>query len=183
MYKIPRRPGDGPGDTLPAAGEPPPEASSPATAHPPREHVAAFYALSAQLTGFDEVELLGTGVGHLYLLWLHRVFPDTLHELLAAWEAVDRTLAPAQLAAQVREHILDDPKLGAFARAIVSLWYTATWTPPAWPALFGPSPENVNRAFGAAYPEGLMWKAAIGAHPGAAKPTGYGTWAFAPEPT
>jgi hypothetical protein len=183
MYKIPRRPGDGPGDTLPADGAPPTESSSPASAEPPEEHVDEFYAMSAHLTGFDEVDLLATGAGNMYLQWLHRVFPDSVHELLAAWSAVARELEPGDRDAALREQILDDAKLGSFARAIVSLWYTATWTPPAWPPVYGPSPENVDRAFGSAYADGLMWQAAIGAHPGGAKPTGFGTWAFPPGPS
>jgi len=90
MYKVPRQTSGEPGDTLPYAGDPPPEASHPAAAAPPEEHVAEFYALSVVLTGFDEVDLLGTGAGDLYLHWLHRVFPDTVRELLDAWRHVQR---------------------------------------------------------------------------------------------
>ena len=178
MYKIPRLTSDGP---MAPAAEPPPEAASPATAAPPYEHVASFYSLSVQLTGFGEVELLGTGVGGLYLAWLHRVFPDALPELLDVWSSVERDYPPPERALGLQERILDDAELGPFARAILALWYTATWTPPKSEDVNLPASENVDRSFGAAYPEGLMWRAAIGAHPGGAKPTGFGTWAYAPE--
>lgn len=182
MYKIPRLPADAQ-SPLPPQAAPPAQAASPATAEPPEEHVAGFYSLSVQLTGFDEVELLGTGVGHLYLDWLYEVFPDVTRDLLAAWETIEREHPPGEREAATRGSILDDPELGPFARSVIVLWYAATWKPPAWAGLPAVHPENVDRAFGAAYPEGLMWRAAVGAHPTGAKPTGFGTWAFAPTGT
>lgn len=178
VYRIPRLPSDGPGAVLPVAGEPPPEATHPAAAATPGEDVEAFFSLSAELTGFDEVQLRGTGVGHVYLQWLSRVFEDELRSLLEAWSTIERDVPPDGRAAALRGQILHDPALGPFTRAVLALWYTATWTPPA---MSPPSRENVDRSFGAAYPEGLMWRAAIGGHPGGALPTGFGTWSFAPE--
>jgi hypothetical protein len=137
-----------------------------------------FLAFSATLTGFDEVELLGTGTDQLYMAWLARAFPDVLPELLAAWAAVARD--PDREAA-LRRKILADPKLGPFARGVLVLWYTATWNqlPSAWSRAYGKHAEDVNQTFGPAYAEGLMWKAA-NLHPSGAKPTGFGTWAIAP---
>lgn len=77
-----------------------------------------FLAFSATLTGFDEVELLGTGTDQLHLAWLSRAFPDVLPELLAAWVGVARD--PDREAA-LRRKILADPKLGPFARAVLVL--------------------------------------------------------------
>jgi hypothetical protein len=137
------------------------------------------------LTGFDQQELLGTGAGHTYLAWLLRAFPDVTRELLAVWRAVEADYPPAEREAGLRKRVLDDAKLGPFARGVTYLWYTATWNievvGPEWSEVYGQSPENVSRSFGTVYPEGLVWKAAIGSHPGGAKPTGYGTWAFRPE--
>jgi hypothetical protein len=177
-YKIPRRGADG---VPPLAAAPPPEAASPGAAAPPEQHVGDFYSLSAALTGFDDVELLGTGVGNLYLNWLLRAFPDVMPELLAAWRDIERDVPPAERPAALRETILGDAVLGPFTRSVIVLWYTATWRPPAWAPPGPDNPENLDRSFGVAYPEGLMWRAAIGAHPGGAKPTGFGTWAFAPR--
>lgn len=136
-----------------------------------------------QLTGFSEAELLGTGTGDLYLVWLLRVFGDVTPELLTAWRTIESDYPPADRQAALKESILADAKLGPFARSVLMLWYTATWTPPEGTSHPGKHPENVARAFGAAYPEGLMWRAAVGAHPSAAKPTGFGTWGFPPEGT
>lgn len=193
-YKVPRRALDGP--TLPAPAGPPREAASPGTVAPPEEHRGGFYALSVELTGFGEVELLGTGVGDLYLAWLLRVFPDVMPDLLDAWRAVEDEYPPEERDQGLRRAILDDARLGPFARAVLHLWYTTTWTPPAnwappgstdWPKDERGQPldpdhrEDQARSFGAAYPEGLMWRAAIGAHPEGAKPTGFGTWASPPR--
>lgn len=177
-YKVPRL-GANADAAPPPAAEPPPEAASPATA-PAAEHVDDFYSLSVALTGFDDVELLGTGVGNLYLNWLMRVFPDVMPELLTAWRNIERDVPPAERPVALRQKILGDAVLGPFARSVIVLWYTATWRPPDWSQIGAEHPENLDRSFGVAYPEGLMWRAAIGAHPGGAKPTGFGTWAFQP---
>jgi hypothetical protein len=145
---------------------------------PPAE-AGDFLGLSAELTGFDEVELLGTGATEIYRGFLAGAFPDVLPELLAAWHAIAHL--PDREAA-VRREILADPKLGPFARAVIVLWYTATWNqlPAEWSQAYGQHPKDVNQTFGPAYPEGLVWKTA-NIHPGGAKPTGYGTWAFPPR--
>jgi hypothetical protein len=176
-YKIPRRGADG---VPPPAAAPPPEAGNPAAAAPPEEHVGDFYRLSAVLTGFDDVELLGTGVGNLYLNWLLRAFPDVMPALLTAWRDIERDVPPPERPAALRATILGDAVLGPFARSVIVLWYTATWRPPDWTATGAHNPENVDRSFGVAYPEGLMWRAALAAHPGGAKPTGFNTWASPP---
>lgn len=179
MYRIPRLASEQLDGVLPEAGEPPPEAARPAAAVTVGEDEAAFFSLSAELTGFDEVELQGTGVGGAYLRWLSRVFPDELAKLLALWRTIERDLPVGRREAAVRR-ILHDAALGPFTQAVLALWYTATWTPPAGSRR---TQENIDRAFGAAYPEGLMWRAAIGSHPGGAQPTGFGTWSLAPEET
>lgn len=165
------------------AADPPPEAVDPAAAAPPKAHVSGFHSLSVALTGFDEQELAGTGAGNAYLAFLLRAFPDVMPELLAAWRAVEAEHPPGEREAGLRKHVLDDPKLGPFARAVTYLWYTATWAQmtAGWSNAYGQHPDDVNRSFGPAYPEGLMWRAGIGTHPGGAKPTGFGSWALPPE--
>jgi hypothetical protein len=142
-----------------------------ATGHPDTVPVAAeqrerFTGLSTKLTGFDELDLEATGVLDLYLGWLAHRFADVLSDLL------DR-LGDLNVA-------LTDPKLGPFARAILQLWYTATWPGMSadWCTAYGYDPDAL-RVFGAAYPEGLMWRAA-GLHPQGAKPTGFASWAQHP---
>jgi hypothetical protein len=153
---------------------------------PPTRHARTarerrdFLGLSAELTGFEEVELRGTGIVDRHLDWLTASFPDVVPELLEAWRSVAEQ-SPESREQAVRAAILSDPKLGPFARAVIVLWYTGNWNQLAesWSETYGGHAADQNQAFGYAYPEGLMWKAA-GTHPMGAKPTGFGTWAFAP---
>ena len=175
MYRIPRLISDGPGDSLPVAGEPPPEALHPAVAMTVGEEQQTFFSLSAELTGFDEVELRGTGVGHVYLRWLSRVFSAELEQLLEAWRTIEHDAPPGERAAALREQVLDNATLGPFTRAVLALWYTATWTPPAGSA---PSPEKsrVRRRL-SRRPD-----VACGGRcpPGRSAADRFGTWGFAP---
>jgi Membrane bound FAD containing D-sorbitol dehydrogenase len=130
----------------------------------PHEDHAAFLSLSAALTGFSEVELLGTGVAKIYHDHLEQNAVAQLHALLDIWGQ----LTPGDAAALERR-IMRDQDLAPFAQAIILLWYTATWT-------FVPA-QSV--AFGVAFPEALVWKLGD-LHPTASKPPGFGSWADPP---
>jgi hypothetical protein len=129
-----------------------------------------FVALSAELTGYDRVRLLGTGLADVYL--------ETVREAVTAGELDALLTAYAGLEAgpgrddAIRSVILDDPALGPIARNVIVLWYCGTWAPILDP--FGAhviSPES--------YQQGLQWVTA-GAHPMGANQQGYGAWATAP---
>jgi hypothetical protein len=142
---------------------------------------AEFEALSAELTGFSQTELLGTGVAPLYLSWLAERFGPVLDRLLERWRRVVGAYPPEERDVGVRREILADEMLGPFARAVVLLWYTAAWNPPPddWSAVYGGQREDTPVALAEAFPESLVWKT-VGAHPTAAKPTGFGTWSLPP---
>ena len=134
-----------------------------------------FIALSVQLTGFDRVRLLGTGMADEYLRVLGSALPrGVLDELLAAsGPAPDKATVAA---------ILGDPKLGPVARNLIVLWYCGTWSPmpDAWQRVYGQAAERPNGVVSAeAYQQGLQWVAA-GAHPMGARQQGYGAWAEPP---
>ena len=137
-------------------------------------------ALTASLTGFDEVDLLATGSAPVYLDWLRKGFPELLAELLERWRPIEEK-PPKDREAAIEGQILDDPKLGPFAKAIVVLWYTASWNalPPTWWRVYGANPANVDTTFGSTYEHALVWRAG-GVHPPAAKPTGFASWARPP---
>jgi hypothetical protein len=140
-----------------------------------------FVDLSALLTGFDRVDVFGTGMAEDYLSTLGDVLPaGALDELLAAH---DRVAAAPDPAAAVASEILGDPKLGPLARNVILLWYCGAWTelPDDWRAAYGASPLDGNRVVsGAAYESGLQWIVA-GAHPAGARQQGYGAWAAPPR--
>jgi hypothetical protein len=134
-----------------------------------------FVAVSARLTGFDRVTLLGTGMTDEYLRAMDAVLPGgTLDELLNDERS--------QSDARVRD-LLDDAKLGPVARNLIVLWYCGTWTalPDDWRAAYGTSPLDTDRVeSAAAYQAGLQWVVA-GAHPAGARQQGFGAWAVPPE--
>jgi len=145
-----------------------------------------FIAVSAALTGFDAVELTGTGMTALYLETIEQWVGPTIAAELFAFGT-----DPLPDDYVVRTRILADPRLGPVARNVIELWYNATWSPlpVAWyqanaaaipnlpdlanlPAAYIVSPE--------AYVESLVWTAA-NTHPMGAKQPGFGTWADPPK--
>ena len=144
------------------------------------ERSRRFLELSALLTGFGKVQLLGTGVFDDYLSTVDDVLPaGILDELLAAYDRLpedDRETAAAS-------EIFDDPKLAPVARSVILLWYCGAWTPlpDEWRSVHGTSPLDTHRVVSSAsYLAGLQWVAA-GAHPIGGRQQGYGAWAVQPE--
>jgi hypothetical protein len=140
-----------------------------------------FLDLSALLTGFSRVQLLGTGVADEYLQALEATLPeDVLDTLLVSYE---RLPAGDQREGALASEILGDSKLGPVARNLILLWYCGSWTalPKDWRETYGASPLDTDRVISAAsYVAGLQW-AAAGAHPIGARQQGFGAWALAPK--
>jgi hypothetical protein len=141
-----------------------------------------FLELSALLTGFSRVQLLGTGVADEYLETLEATLPgDVLDELLDRYARLPA--AADQREAALTSEILGDSKLGPVARNLILLWYCGSWTalPDDWRTSYGTSALDTNRVISAAsYVAGLQW-AAAGAHPIGARQQGFGAWALPPE--
>jgi hypothetical protein len=146
----------------------------------PDERQGRFVELSAFLTGYGRVRLIGTGLISTYLQTLDEVLPaGVLDELLGAFA---RLPSGADREAGAATGILDDAKLGPVARNVILLWYCGTWTElsQAWHATHGASPRDTTHVVSAAaYAGGLQWTAA-GAHPAGARQQGFGAWAQAP---
>jgi hypothetical protein len=145
------------------------------------ERSERFLQLSALLTGFGRMQLLGTGMADAYLCTLEETLPvDTLDELLAAYDGLP---AGGDRESAVTSRILADAKLGPVARNVILLWYSGTWTalPDRWQAAYGSSALDTDRVVsGDAYQAGLQWVVAA-AHPAGAQQQGYGAWAQPPE--
>jgi hypothetical protein len=127
-----------------------------------------FVALSAELTGFREVDIWGTGRAGAHLDLVLSVAGDDL---------------TARLLAARSEDALADRDLGPLARNLIVLWYLGQWDqmPRGWRDRHGASPADTSGVpSAAAFREGLVW-AAIGAHPTGAKAPGFGSWATPPE--
>ena len=146
------------------------------------EQLRCFYRLSATLTGFDETDLLATGVGQEYY--------QTLVEAVG-YDQVEALMSDAQAAVtlnEFEERIWRCNRFGPLARSIVVLWYLGNWEPlpvvwlrevgePHWRT----SDLNLERVVSTrAYTEGLDWQA-LGVNPPGSKPPGYGAWATPPS--
>ncbi len=145
------------------------------------ERIDQFLKLSAFLTGFGRVQLLGTGLADSYLHAIDAVLPEGMLDEL--FDTFGRLPTGVDCEAAAASVILGDSKLGPVARNIILMWYCGTWTalPDAWRSAHGTSPLDTDRVLSAdAYQAGLQWVAA-GAHPAAARQQGYGAWAAAPE--
>jgi hypothetical protein len=140
-----------------------------------------FLDLSVILTGFDRLQLNGTGVAPEYLDTLDRILSGSVTDrLLEAFSAIRHE---EHQDAALSERLLDDAVLGPVARNIIVLWYTGTWTPlpEEW---WEPDPRSSgdvgHTVSSAAYLAGLQW-AVASAHPPGGLPPGFASWASPPH--
>ena len=143
-----------------------------------------FLRLSELLTGFDRVDLLGSGMVEPYYDELTRVIgAREVGALLAAAELLDaQAVSDEEVDRALRNTILDDPRYGPVARNLITMWYLGSWNqlPRQWRDANGAMSDDYDRVVSAkAYREGLVW-AAAGTHPMGAKQPGYGSWAAPP---
>ena len=140
----------------------------------------SFLGLSGVLTGCGRIQLLGTAMTKQYFATLEAALPPgVLDQLLGAYQqsaqAGDRESA-------VESAILNDPKLGPVARALILLWYCGNWggLPDAWHSAYGTAAtEKVGVVSAEAFRAGLQWLI-IGAHaPGTAQ-QGFASWSVLP---
>lgn len=145
--------------------------------------IRAFLRLSELLTGFDEIELLGTGMVEAYYDELTAVIgAREVGALLAAAETADAAGGGDGVDDRLRAHVLDNERFGPVARNIITMWYLGNWVqlPREWRNRYGAMALDFDRAISAkAYREGLVWPAA-GTHPMGAKQPGFGSWSEPP---
>jgi hypothetical protein len=154
------------------------EAAAAAQPGEPPEAVDGFLRLSVILTGYEQYELLGTGMLMPYYDELMRIIgAREAGALLGAFSGVADGDDEA-----FRRAILDSPRFGPVARNLTMMWYLGTWTqlPRQWRNTFGATAYDTDHVVSAAaYREGLVWPAA-GTHPMSAKQPGFGSWARPP---
>ncbi len=146
----------------------------------PQTHRDTFLSISARLTGFDAVELQGTGMVETYY--------DTV---IAKSDATTLDLFFAEVAAILHEAGGDGDRLDALigsrlmplssydglARNIIVMWYNSQWYPDTINSTVPIAAQTM--ISGEAYVQGLVWTAAE-THPPGAKQPGYGSWAAKP---
>ncbi len=153
---------------------------------PDTNDLARFVTLSADLTGFSEFEINGTGHAATYLdLVATRAGAEVCAALLDTHAALRQATGGKGEAfrSAMRHEILSDPRLGPPARSLLKLWYVGVWhgLPGDWHDAHGGAFDDHDCVpQPASYAEGLLWPA-IGANPQGAKPFGYGMWARPPR--
>jgi hypothetical protein len=139
-----------------------------------------FLRLSCVLTGFERVELLGTGMAEAYYQAITNVYHDAVSRLLWEAQAIFEVYGEEHpdFNGQVRTRIIEDIIFSQIAKNIMQMWYIGSYlnyNSPA-PLVFKPatfvSPE--------AYEQGLIWVVA-NTHPPGAKHPGFGSWHLEPR--
>lgn len=150
-----------------------------------RNPTEPFLALSAIVTGFESVELLGTGLVEAFYNEVVTIVGKTISDDLWATTAqiVERCgKEEAKLEMAIRREIFASPKFGPIVRNIIQMWYVGNWNelPQSWRDVYGVSPHDTTRVLSAvAYQQSLVWDV-IEAHPPAAKQPGFGSWSLPP---
>ena len=144
------------------------------------QQLSTFLRISACLTGFEVVELQGTGLSEKYLSVVTQATPaDTLAQFFAEAERILKAGEgdPAAIEPLIAANLFPLSCFGGLAQNIVFMWYSGQWQP----TVDAPNVdlETVRNISPDAYVQGLVWTAAE-THPPGAKQPGYGSWAKPP---
>jgi len=134
----------------------------------------AFLNISVFLTGFNAIELLGTGLLDTYYNKLVERAMGT--DLSLFFSRVDEVLKQGagnedQTVSLISQRIMADPVCGNLAKKIITMWYLGNWIIDA---------DNTEVVSGEAYIQALVWPAAQTHVPGAKQP-GFASWGYSPE--
>lgn len=137
---------------------------------------ALFLAISARLTGFDAIELEGTGMTQTYFDTLsNNTAPDILALFFEETAAILALQDDEAIDAAIRSRLMPDSSYDATAKVVILMWYTGEW----YSGIGESTGVNSTQIDGPSYVQGLMWEAAE-THPPGAKQPGYGSWAEPP---
>jgi hypothetical protein len=131
-------------------------------------YLPTFLEISAELTGFEQVELQATGMSDSYLQTI--LTNNSADNVAAFFTEAELILARTRNSetareAQIRQLLMPASSYLGLARNIIILWYTGQWNA----VQVGPD----------SYIESLMWPAGQ-THPPGAKQPGYGSWSTPP---
>jgi hypothetical protein len=143
------------------------------------DSLSVFIDISTYLTGFDAVDLQGTGMAATYLATVVKEMPaDTVSFFFETASRILREGAgdESTINAMIAADLFPVDCYGGLAQNIILMWYLGQW-PPAVKA--SPSLAQARNISPDAYVQGLVW-AAANTHPPGAKQPGYGSWASPP---
>lgn len=125
-----------------------------------------FLDISAVLTGFSPIELLGTGMLDTYFNTVAaHTNPDVVTFFYQEAERILSIGDPAKIHAEIKTNLLPKGCYRGLAQNIITMWYMGTW--------------NDNPVSAQAYVQGLVWEASE-THPPGAKQPGYDSWSKPP---
>ncbi len=144
----------------------------------------AFLRLSSSLTGFDEVDLEGTGLVEQYAALFVTILDDATAVMFTAEVAALAMTDNRRDQHEALDAALASDVVGPLLANVITLWYLGAWQKlpdTFWAAVGRPRPNTdaSHIPSSLAYEEGLAWRVAC-AHPPGARPTGYGGWGLAP---
>ena len=129
------------------------------------ENQQTFLNISVSLTGFNEAELLGTGMLATYYNTIVESISASDFDLFLSAAASILNASEKRVNKEISLNLMPDSSYNGLAKKIITMWYTGNWGDAVI------SPES--------YVQGLIWKAAQ-THPPGAKQPGYGSWANPP---
>jgi hypothetical protein len=141
--------------------------------------LSLFIGISSYLTGFEVIDLAGTGMAPTYLATVEKeTSSDILVPFFETTERILRTGAgdSSAINAMIAADLFPVSRYGGLAQNIIFMWYTGQWAPTVSAAT---NLEQVRNISPEAYVQGLVWTAAD-THPPGAKQPGYGSWASPP---
>lgn len=133
-----------------------------------RNDTAVFLEISVHLTGYNEMELLGTGMSDSYFnVVMNKNSVAVVESFLAASEDIlQRNKGDLKkINEEILSKLMPDAFYDGLAQNIITMWYMGNWMNEMV------SPQS--------YTQGLIWNAAD-SHPPGAKQPGYGSWHEAP---
>ncbi len=134
----------------------------------PTDHITLFTEISVWLTGFNEAELLATGMLDTYYQALQaNSSQDDFSYFFKAVEIIlhqnRNDIASTEKA--IASMLMPVSAYNGIAGSIITMWYTGNW--------------GNTVISGQAYIQGLVWDAAQ-THPPGAKQPGFGSWNMPP---
>ena len=138
--------------------------------NPIQLETSVFLRISVELTGFDEMELLGTGMVESYFNVVMNQNSVAVVEafLETAQSILDAKYSPEKRKEAIASQLMPASMFAGLARNIITMWYMGSWMN-----------EMVSPT---AYTQGLVWTAA-GTHPPGARQPGFASWAKPPATT
>lgn len=127
-----------------------------------------FLEISVHLTGYSEMELLGTGMLEPYFnVVMNKNSIAVVESFLTASEGILRRNKGdlKKINEEILAQLMPDALYNGLAQNIITMWYMGNWMNEMV------SPQS--------YTQGLIWNAAE-SHPPGAKQPGYGSWHMPP---